>query len=349
MDTERAKTRSRQQTRRRFLAVLGWTIVLLASSLFVVLIRFIVHPRLDASKGFLANLLDAVRTRIRRRQPIAHDSAKRKRLARRAIKPFVSPELVVNPKSNIVHWPNPAVYVCRTRFANTVPIPFANWFQTVSSRVAACAARHLRNGEKRLPPSAQTKPRFEKNKEGRVREFLALRALQTGASATIGNVDRALEILLPAVDSPYHQCDWRLRELYGRLVCLAHPSDAHASQEQIRKDLHPDASLRAKQRMPWLYDNAAFLRWHAKTNQSSYFQARLKRRMKQARGLDVLRSSSGKDTRQPGKGRPNRPRMTQPTREGRSTSPKHRVQRCPPPCPAAVPKSKGSSLRRRLR
>ena len=93
MGTERARIRSRQQTRRRFLTILGWTIVLLASSLFVVLIRFIVHPRLDTSKGLLANLLYSVRTRIKWRQPIGHDRAKRKRLARRAIKPFLSTEL----------------------------------------------------------------------------------------------------------------------------------------------------------------------------------------------------------------------------------------------------------------
>jgi hypothetical protein len=265
-----------------------------------------------------------------------HDRAKNARRLKNRLKVIQLVGLEVNNKTNIVHWPNPKVFAYRFTLSRKTDIALSGWEDRVSSEPAKC----------RKPKVSDRSPadlaKFEKKREGRIREMLALRAIPSlEATDSLSDAhrqgfDNALRILLPVIQSPYHRCDWRLYELYARLLCLRNSANSQAAFEKARLDILPNlekmetsSQSRRNIRFEWLQQREFFDKWHKSTvTAESYFYKRFVTRVKFARELDNVQSSSGKDPDN-GKGRSNRPRMDLLTREN-LTRPKRAKPRCAP-------------------
>lgn len=169
---------------------------------------------------------------------------------------------------------------------------------------------------------------FAAREEGVIREHLALSLLSFQEGRITGNIEQALETLRPVFDDNRNRCNWRLYELYGRLLCLRYDDkQRQLAYDAARRELwpYPDATLPAipgrpadQQPLAWLASLDSFTRWHQRTR-SDAMRKRLVKRMEQARVFVEGQSSSGKDTASRGEDRSNRPSPSSHKRSARRT------------------------------
>jgi hypothetical protein len=231
---------------------------------------------------------------LKRRTHSVH-RARAKRQARRSITSNQKHQAPILGKANVIHWLNDGVYKAR--------LPKLKSFGEISTEQASatssansCAATKTR---------AQSTMRFEARREGIIRETLALIELKDLGPASI---DSALAILKPALTAKHMRCNKRFFHLYSRLFTIRNQAE---KPEVNRSNLLKDFGLKSSNGIDWLLDKENFAKYQSKIISVKLCQKLRSRaeaaRVKVADGGD---SSSGKDTRQPGKIRSNR--MTPP-------------------------------------
>lgn len=156
-------------------------------------------------------------------------------------------------------------------------------------------------------PSSTT--HFYPPQEATIREHLALAALEFKPSEQVSGLSEALGTLLPLFSDDRQRCNWRVFQLYARLVCLdeSNPEKAYAA---VLTDAWKRPVAQVPNQLLFLKSLVDFQKWYAKSLSAKWGKL-LKKRVEAAKSM-WSQSSSGQDTGQPERVRSNRPRLLQP-------------------------------------